>query len=326
MKRMLQRAAASLNIFNQCRSHHLRLWECPQFIFLIIGIVIIGSLAASFLIASNLLRDPTVIIALEALLAVFLLTLNYLITNSFERIAEASEMKTKFITIVSHQLRAPLSSLRWSLEAFRSAMDERELSEDEREYVDIITNSGTRMRELISNLLTASTIQEDRLHLGTDRFSLKEVAEVVIDKYNAYAEDQRVQVSLNAPPDVPPVAADRIRTREVMDNLLENAIEYSNTPADGQSHVTITITPAENGMVQCSVEDEGRGIPREEQKYIFSRFYRGDGATHEEPRGAGLGLYIARELVRRMGGNINFTSTAGVGSTFWFTLPAAQTQ
>jgi signal transduction histidine kinase len=145
----------------------------------------------------------------------------------------------------------------------------------------------------------------------------RELAEGVVAAAAAHLPPG-IELRLTAPPDLPPIAADADKLRQVLVNLVENAIKYS--PDGGRVEVALTALP---GLLRFAVQDEGLGIPPAEQARIFEKFYRLDPHLTRGVGGTGLGLYICREIVRRMGGRIGVESRPGEGSTFSFELPLA---
>ncbi len=311
---------SKLNIVGQCRSRNLPLLQCPQFIFLMMGVVIIFAILIAYAIARQIINDPLFVSLSVIALAVVLLILDFLITRSFDRLAKAFEMKSQFIGIVSHQLRSPLSNLRWSVEALQDALPD-DINEEAQEYADVLQHNTQRMRDLLSNLLTASRIQEGRIPVTVQSFSLEDVVKESREQYASTAGEHYVTIDVTTDDDISPVAADPIHTRHAVNNLLENAIQYSK---GDEREVHISLTQPEPEWVKCTVSDKGIGIPDDEKPYIFSRFFRGKQAMRNNTQGSGLGLYIVKALIEQMDGRVGFSSTEEAGSTFWFALPTAK--
>jgi signal transduction histidine kinase len=168
----------------------------------------------------------------------------------------------------------------------------------------------------VNEILLANQLDAGRLDLGSEPFDGVEVAERVVEATRAYAPPE---ISLEVIPrdNLPQVAADRDKVRQVLVNLVENAIKYS--PDGGR--IEVGVEPS-NGGVRFHVKDEGLGIPPEEQGRVFEKFYRLDPQMTRGVGGTGLGLYICNELIDRMGGRIWVEANDGKGSTFFFELPA----
>lgn len=303
-----------LNLFSQCREYNVSLWECPQFLFLLMGIIIIVSALTAYGIGQRYVEDPLEITLVVLLLALALFTIAVIITRSFEHLAEANRMKSEFISVVSHQLRSPLSNLRWAIELLMSGKLGK-IEEKQLEYFKILKENNSRMQELISDLLVVSRIQTARLTFKKEDFSMKELVEELIAEYKTFAAASNVQIVLNASDNLPKVFSDRFQIESVIENLLDNAIRY----IKDKGKIEIRLSKKDN-YIHFSIKDDGVGIPKKDQKYIFQKFFRSENIVRYQTQGSGLGLYISKAIVNRAKGKIGFKSEEGKGSTFWFTL------
>lgn len=306
---------SQLNPLVRCRQYKIPLWQCPHFLFLVMGLVIIGAIIATYFIATLRVGDPTLVSLVVLLVGAILLAINFVITNSFERIAEANRMKTEFIGIVSHQLRAPLTNLRFSLDFLLSGKL-GETSQQQVEHFSILKENTHRMGDLVDNLLTVSRLESGEFPLKEREVSLEEVTRSLILKSKPLTEASNVKVLLDASKGLPNVTGDPLWLEQVVENLLDNAIRYSK----GGGEVKIKIRQKKK-KVYFEVQDAGLGIPKEEQKYIFEKFFRSRNALKHQTNGSGLGLHIAKRVVKLLDGKIGFSSEENKGSTFWFTLP-----
>jgi PAS domain S-box-containing protein len=225
-------------------------------------------------------------------------------------------MKSDFVATVSHELRTPLASIYGA--AVTLQRDDLELDDElHDQLLDIIGQQSQQLASIVDAVLTAS-----RLDAGDERIATKPVDAVTIAREVVDAARSRVgeahQVRLEAAEDTPSVSADPGHLRQVLDNLLENAIKYS--PEGGEVLLRVL---SEDGTICYEVTDSGVGIPAGEQRRIFEKFYRVDADMALGIGGTGLGLFIVRELVRRMAGRIEVASVPGEGSRFTVTLPRA---
>ena len=304
-----------LNIFNQCSRYGLSFWQCPQFLFLVMGLIIIGSTLTAYAIGNRYIKDPEMVTLIVLAIAAVLFVIASVITRSFERLAEASRMKSEFISIVSHQLRSPLTNLRWALDILMSG-DLGQMAPKQQEYLTIIQENGLRMGELISDLLTVSRIETATLPLQSQEFNLEGLIRNLINEFKPFASASNVQLNLEAGGGLPSVVADPSQIKQVVANLIDNAIRYSASNRE----ITIKLARQDNNAY-FSIKDRGVGIPKEDQKYIFQKFFRSRNALHYQTHGSGLGLFIAKSIIERSQGKIGFQSEEGKGSIFWFTLP-----
>ena len=227
------------------------------------------------------------------------------------------ELRTEFVSTVSHELRTPLAAVYGAALTLRRA--DVTLDDASRQtLLDVIANEADRLARTINDILWASRLDSDSLHIRIESCDGVELARGVVDAARAHLPEH-VELRLSAADGLPAVAGDPDKVRQILANLVDNAVKYS--PDGGL--VTLTVEGSERA-VQFSVRDEGLGIPPAEQRRIFDKFYRLDPNLTRGVGGTGLGLYICRELVRRMGGRIWVDSREGAGSTFTFALPVAE--
>jgi len=307
-----------LNVSSQCRKYGLSLWQCPQFLFLVMGLIIIGSSLTVYAIGNRFIEDPTLVALLVLFISAILFVVASIITRSFERLAEASRMKSEFVSVVSHQLRSPLSNLKWVIEFLMSGRV-GSVTEKQLEYFKILKENGDRMTELVSDLLIVSRIEQGRLPLKKEKISLDDLVGEVIREMEIFARASNVEIDSKSEKNLPPIVTDYFQLKLVIVNLLDNAIRY----VKGKGRVEI-ILEKKNKNLHFEVKDNGVGIPQDDKKYIFRKFFRSGNVLRHQTKGSGLGLYIAKSIVEKLGGKIGFSSREGVGSTFWFNLPVKQ--
>ncbi len=307
-----------LNILKQCREYDLPLWQCPQFLFLIMGLVIIASAVFTYLIGTQYIEAPLTVAFLVLVLSTVLFILSYIIVRSFEKLAEAVRMKSRFIDITSHQLRSPLSNLQWLTEVLES---ERmgNLEDAQMDYFRMVKENVTRMQKLVSDLVTVSRIQDEELAFQPKDLSLEEVTRRVLSEFKFFTGAEDVDIEIEAESNLPKVKADHNQIKMVIENLLDNAIRYT----DGKGKIKIDIMQ-KGDKVQFKIEDNGIGIPEKDQSFIFEKFFRGKNAAEHQVRGTGLSLFIVKRIIEQSGGEVWFESEQGRGTTFWFTLPVNQ--
>lgn len=304
-----------IDIYGDSRKYGLPLWQCPQLLFLMMGIVIIISSLASYVIGQRYIEDPYIVALIVLGLTAVLFIIAIIIIRSFEKLAEANRMKAEFVSVVSHQLRSPLSNLKWAIELLMSGKI-TSVNEKQLEYLQILRENNSRMEGLISDLLIVSRIQQGRYALKEEKVPFKDLVERVIKDAKIFAKASNVEIKLETEEKLPQVFIDPSQIKLAIDNLLDNAIRY--TKAGGNIEIRLM---KKNDNLRFEIQDNGVGIPKEDQKYIFQKFFRSENVLKHQTEGSGLGLYIAKSIIEKSKGKIGFKSQDGVGSTFWFTLP-----
>jgi PAS domain S-box-containing protein len=227
------------------------------------------------------------------------------------------ELKAEFIATASHELRTPVAAVYGAAQTLMRhdfALDEAGRDR----FISLIADESERLGRIVNEILLANQLDSGRIDFAADAFHPGELVERVVDAARVHAPPD-IEVERVVPTDLSLVAADRDKVRQVLVNLVENAIKYS--PDGGRIEVGLE-SGSDADTVVFFVRDEGLGIPPDEQARIFEKFYRLDPQMTRGVGGTGLGLYICSELVSRMGGHIWVESTEGKGSTFLLGLPA----
>ncbi len=230
-----------------------------------------------------------------------------------QKILEAA--KQQFISIAAHQLRTPLSGIKWALSLLLDAGG-GELNDQQRVLVMKSSESVNRLIGLVNDLLDVDRIESGRIQFKFVPTDAMDLFRNVLFELTPQISHKQISLKILPPSNLPKVPVDQESMRAVFQNLLENAIRY--TPPQGT--ITLAAT-ADDHSVNLSITDTGIGIPFGEQKKIFTRFFRASNAVKREPNGSGLGLYIAKQIVDRHRGSLWFETTVGKGTTFHVSLP-----
>ncbi|MBI2039318.1 MAG: HAMP domain-containing histidine kinase [Candidatus Niyogibacteria bacterium] len=311
---MADRFLAALNVKKRCNAAGVGLWQCPHFLFPVMGFIVIISIVATYLVTSRV-AEPEITALIVLAVAAVLFVIGTVIVRSFENVVEAARLKSEFVSIVSHELRSPLSAIRWSMELLQTGTSKIPMTPDMNSACETITEQTRKMGRLINTLIEVRKVEDETLELQPEAFSLKAVTEEALANLLSFARASNVEIQLEAPASLPDVRADLKKIQLVIENLIDNAIRYGG----GGEPVRIRIW-VDGKRVLWSIEDRGAGISKEDVQNIFQMFYRAHNVYRYRAGGLGVGLYLSRAIVEASGGEMHFESKEGQGSTFWFSL------
>lgn len=311
----LKKICQQLNFVGQCRKYDLALWQCPSFLIVLIGLITILAMLGTYLIATNYADEPEIVALIVIIVSAILVIIGYLIIQGFEKLAEANRLKSEFVSITSHQLRAPLTGIKWAINLMMHQQI-KDLTKEQLEGLESIKESNQRMIDLVNNLLNVSRIEQGKLGLRPENLYLEKVIQDLVKEYTPLAKASGIKLSLDLESNLPSISIDQQGIKLVLHNLIDNAIRY----VRGGGRVKISLDK-KDGLIRCQIQDNGVGIPKEDQRKIFQKFFRSQNIMKYQTEGSGLGLFIAKSIIKASGGKIGFQSQKGKGSTFWFELP-----
>jgi PAS domain S-box-containing protein len=234
------------------------------------------------------------------------------------KVEDLSRLKDEFLSIASHELRTPVTSIKGYTQLAKTLIRENDLATSE-EYLDVALDQIDRMSRLILELLDVSRIETGRLEIHREPIQWSTFLRDIVHHHHTAVSDRHFRLSI--PEEGKVILGDRDRLEQVLGNLMENAVKYSPEGSD------VAVTIEERGdQVVTSVSDHGIGIPLDELGQVFERFHRGRHVSSTNYGGLGLGLYIAKQIIERHGGSIWVESKEGAGTTFYFSLPLAPVQ
>ncbi len=231
----------------------------------------------------------------------------------------ADEARNAFITQVTHELRAPLTNIRlYTEQAIEDGEDDPQMRD---RCLNVISQEARRLEGIVTDMLSVAEIEAGTMSLRKDDVRLEVLIEALEADYSGQAAAKNITLEFNLPPKLPVIQADREKIGLALHNLVNNALKY--TPAGGRVEVQVGV---KDGRITVEVVDSGIGIAETDLAQIFERFYRANDPKVSEVTGSGLGLALAREVVRLHGGDIRVESEVGKGSTFSLSLPAASSK
>lgn len=226
------------------------------------------------------------------------------------------KMKTEFVSLAAHQLRTPLSAIKWSL-GMLSDGDFGAVKKNQKEIIKRTISKNNALILLVNDLLNVAKIEEGRYVSRNERINIGEVIQSVISLYKDDAERKNISVKFKKPKEaLSKIFADKEKIKLAIQNIFDNAIKY--TPPGGKVSITLR---EENGEIECEIKDSGIGIARSDRKNMFIKFFRGVNAVKTETSGSGLGIYISKNIIEAHNGKIWFDSEVGKGTTFHIVFP-----
>jgi len=241
---------------------------------------------------------------------------NYQLEQQNMAIQETNRLKTEFVSMVSHELRIPLTSIQGYAELL---LEDKQIAGEERESLTIVKKNADRLLGLINDLLDLSRMEAGKIDLQRTSLDLARVIREVADSLRPLIEAKQQRLRLDLGEALPAVWADADRVAQILTNLISNAHKY--TLLEG----SITVAARrDDGFVRVDVSDTGIGLSPEDQAQLFTKFFRAHDRSPQAGGGTGLGLVITRLLVELHGGRITVSSAPGQGSTFTFFLPALE--
>ncbi|MDB5188098.1 MAG: sensor hybrid histidine kinase [Candidatus Kaiserbacteria bacterium] len=226
--------------------------------------------------------------------------------------------KTEFVSLASHQLKAPLTSIAWLAEALLTKK-QGALTPDQEKYIDTMRQTSHQMMEMVNDLLNVSRIELGVLAIRPEDIDISAMVLSVSAEQRKIVEDKHITLTIDCSPEIPHMVADKSFLRMIFQNLLSNAVKY--TPPNGIVRFEVSLAPTQKQTIMLHVSDTGIGIPHKEQINVFKKLYRATNAQNTVADGTGLGLYVIKSILERVGGKITFESIEGKGTTFNVTMP-----
>ncbi|KKQ53174.1 MAG: Multi-sensor signal transduction histidine kinase [Parcubacteria group bacterium GW2011_GWD2_38_11] len=316
MFNLKQRVYDEFNLKKQADELGVSVWQTPSFLFIIMGLVIIAAMTGIYVVSAHY-DSPEVVVISESLVVILLFTIGNSIIRTVEEVAKANKMKTEFVSIASHQLKTPISEMKWQIELLLIKFSTG-LSVRQTEIMNEIARSSEKMGRLVNDLLDVARIDQGQLALDKKNVNFCDLANDSVESQKIFAKARNIELVTSCNVDKLMVFADKRRLSVVLDNLISNAIKY----IDGKGKVEIFVENVD-GFAQVCVRDDGVGIPKNEQDNIAEKFFRSNNSIKNRTDGTGLGLYIAKNIIEQSGGKLWFKSIENVGSEFYFSVPLA---
>lgn len=243
-----------------------------------------------------------------------------IILHDISREKLIEQMKTEFVSLAAHQLRTPLSAIKWTLNMFLEG-DLGQITQEQKDFLQKTYQSNERMISLINDLLNVTRIEEGRYLFKPTLTKIEDIITPIIKSYRGEMRRKKITfIFKKSKIKLPSVKIDKEKVGLAIENFIDNALKY--TSPGGRVTVNIKYV---NKEIEFSVKDSGIGIPENQKNRIFTKFFRGANVIRMETEGSGLGLFITKNIIEAHGGRIWFKSKEGSGSTFYFALPVKKT-
>ena len=237
---------------------------------------------------------------------------------NFTREKMIDKIKSEFISIAAHQLRTPLSAIKWAIKMVLDG-DVGKLNKEQEKILFKGYASNERIIKLVNDMLDVSRIEEGRFNYEFKKENFLEVLDIAVEHVGALIKSKKIKLKIKHPKKLPLISIDKEKILIAVENLLENAAEY--TLPGGEINITI-----ESGtkFIRFKIQDSGVGIPKQDQEKLFSKFFRASNVIRMQTDGSGLGLFIVKNVINKHNGKINFSSEEGRGTEFVFTIPTGK--
>lgn len=241
-----------------------------------------------------------------------------IILHDITREKLVEKMKTEFVSLAAHQLRTPLSAIKWTMKMLLDN-DLGKITEEQRDFIEKVYGSNERMIHLINDLLNVALIEEGRFLYSLNPLQMEDAVSTAIKNLQEKSKKRKVEIIFKNPAKpLPSAFADREKIEIAITNIIDNALDYS--PNGGKINIKLS---SDKNEVKFSAKDNGVGIPENQKQRIFSKFFRGENVVRLDTEGTGLGMFITKNIIDAHGGKVWFDSTEGKGTTFFFTLPVS---
>jgi len=238
-----------------------------------------------------------------------------------QELKRVDEMKSEFVSVASHELRTPLTTIKNAVQLVLRGKA-GEINETQGNFLSMAEKNINRLTNILNSLLDLSRIESGKMEMRFEEFDLTGSITFILSSLKPQADGKSIRLNTEIPMEFPPIYGDREKVEQILMNLTGNAIKF--TPEGGEISVSAKLLAGEGGMVAVSVKDSGIGIPEDQLKKVFEKFYQVEGSLHRSVSGTGLGLAITKGLVETHQGKIWVESEVGKGSTFTFTLPVSK--
>ncbi len=299
-------------IKDEAREYGVPFWKLPDFLVLIMALINIVGMLSTYYLALNFVDDPRTAVLFVAVESAVILIIGSIIADSSRKVIVNYKLKEEFIDLVSHQIRSPITNIKWNLELLK----QEKLNKKQERYVNRLANSIENTVNLVNDFVYLSRLDQSKKELNLRKINIKELIENILKEVKIFASSREIKLKFKAKGQFNCVKTDQKKIKIIINNIIENALKYSYE----KGVVEINLYNKKDELI-IEIRDNGCGINKESQPYIFDKFYRANDVRELSVEGTGVGLYISKELIKEMKGEIWFESEKNKGSIFYISLP-----
>jgi len=287
-------------------------WKLPDFLILIMAFINITGMLFTYYLALNFVDDPRTAVVFVAIESAIILIVGSVVAESSRKVITSYKLKEEFIDLVSHQIRSPITNIKWNLELLK----QEKTTKVQNKYVDRLASSVENVVSLVNDFVYLSRLEQSKKELTFQKIDIKKTIKVLLSEMKIFASSKGIKIRLIDNSDNSYTKIDQKKTKIVINNVIENALKYSSD----DSEVEIKLYNKKSKLI-IEIIDDGCGISEESQPFIFDKFYRALDAKKLASDGTGVGLYVSKILLKEMNGEIWFDSKKDEGSIFFISLP-----
>lgn len=298
----------------ESRDYGVPIWRLPDFLIILMAVFnIAGMIATYYLISTFFVDDPRVAVLFVAVEAVVVLVIGNIIAESSRKIIVNYKLKEEFIDLISHQIRTPITNVKWNLEL----LNKEKLGLKQERYVKRLTESVEKITSLVSDFVYLSRLEQSKKELMLRKIDINKVVEEILKDFKIFADSKNVKLKFDNKCKKCFAKTDQKKIKIVLSNIVENALKYSYD----ESEVRVSVYKKKSNLI-VKISDQGCGIDEQSKPFIFDKFYRAIDAKKLSTDGTGVGLYISKILLKEMDGDVWFESEVDKGSIFYMKIPS----
>lgn len=300
------------NLKEKSKQYGVPIWKLPDVLILMMAFINIVGMFSTYYLALNFVADPRTAVLFVAVESAVILIIGNIIAESSRKIISSYRLKEEFIDLVSHQIRTPITNVKWNLELLK----DENLNKKQAKYTNRLVESVEKITSLVNDFVYLSRLDQSKKELILKKTDMKKVVDEILKELEIFASSKNIKFELVDDTENIFSKTDQKKIRIIISNVIENALKYS----DENSKIKIKLYNSKNSLL-IKTKDTGCGIDVTSRPYIFDKFYRATDAKKLSADGTGVGLYISKILLKELGGEIWFESNKGKGSAFYISLP-----